>query len=172
MLKNYCAFITFSERESAEEAMNALHNKLTIKVRIFSFIFQEEKYRLTWAKISNPDNLEDEHNEKAHNLLKTGIEEKQYRTECPLYESETINPVLTQANIRGNKPKTIYSLNLNNYDRGAKPYYPSMDPNAMGGELKYKSKKKIKAIINKEKEIVKESNNLGKLLKVYDDLEN
>ena len=32
-----------------------------------------------------------------------------------------------------------------------------MDPNAMGGELKYKSKKKIKAITNKE--IVKESRN-------------
>lgn len=116
--------------------------------------------------------MEDDNHEKAHNLSKNNIEEKQYRTECPLYESDTINPLLTQANIRGDKPKIIYSLNLNNYERGAKPYYPSMDPNAMGGELKYKSKKKIKAITNNEKEIVKETNNLGKLLKVYDDLEN
>ena len=32
MLKNYCAFVTYEERESAEEAMKALHNKLAIKV--------------------------------------------------------------------------------------------------------------------------------------------
>jgi pre-mRNA-splicing factor RBM22/SLT11 len=32
MLKNYCAFVNFVERESAEKAMESLHNSLTIKV--------------------------------------------------------------------------------------------------------------------------------------------
>ncbi len=43
-----------------------------------------------------------------------------------------------------------------------------MDPNSMGGELKYKAKKKIKAIA---KEQEKKANNLGTLLQAYDDIE-
>ena len=51
----------------------------------------------------------------------------------------------TTVPIGTSKTKVIYSLNLNNYDKGHKPYYPSMDPNAMGGELKIKSKRQIKS---------------------------
>ncbi len=34
------------------------------------------------------------------------------------------------------KTKVTYSLDLNTYDKGYKPYYPSMDTNAMGGVVK------------------------------------
>jgi pre-mRNA-splicing factor RBM22/SLT11 len=38
MLKNYCAFVTFVEREAAEKAINALHNQLSIKVELIFII--------------------------------------------------------------------------------------------------------------------------------------
>lgn len=93
---------------------------------------------------------------------------KEYKTECPLFESEKFSSVVAHANLNSEKPKLIYSLNLNTYDAGVKQYYPSMDPNSMGGELKYKAKKKIKAIA---KEQEKKANNLGTLLQAYDDIE-
>ncbi len=169
MLKNFCAFITFVERESAEEAMKALHNKLAIKVIFLknNFLLQDEKYRLSWAKISDPDFLEEENQEKTNTQPKNENLEKEYKTECPLYDTDKIIPLVTPINVHGDRPKYLYSLNLNNYDKGVKPYYPSMDPNAMGGELQYKSKKKMKAI-TKEKE--KNNNNLSKLLQVYEDV--
>ncbi len=114
--------------------------------------------------------MEEENQEKANekSYQNSSSNLKEYVTECPLYETESVNPLVTPVNSSSNQQKYIYTLNLNNYDKGRKPYYPSMDPNAMGGELKYKSKKKIKAI---EKEKKKETNNFGKLLQIYEDLD-
>lgn len=48
MLKNYCAFVNFVDRESAEKAMNALHNQLSIKVKILNFIVHNFYFCLTF----------------------------------------------------------------------------------------------------------------------------
>lgn len=73
-----------------------------------------------------------------------------YKTECPTNDPLLANNVLTKAdnsnkanndsvsynNISlgstGNTGKSnIYNLNLNTFDGGKRPYYPSMDPNLM-----------------------------------------
>jgi hypothetical protein len=107
MLKNYCAFINFLEREGAENAINALFNK---------FVIKGVRYRLAWGKlnfdINKPDN---EDISKIRNI--------EYKTELPTVKTDGLSI-------------------LKIYDDDFKPYYPSMDPNSMGGELK--SKKKLK----------------------------
>jgi hypothetical protein len=107
MLKNYCAFINFLEREGAENAINSMFNKLIIK---------GVRYTLKWGKlnfdVNKPDN---------ENISK--VKEVQYKTEMPSVKTDGLSI-------------------LNVYDEDYKPYYPSMDPKAMGGELK--SKKKLK----------------------------
>lgn len=66
----------------------------------------------------------------------------------------------------------IYSLNINTYDKGYKPYYPSMDPNAMGGELKSKKKQKTERRNNDlgiEPKDKSKNNSLLKLSEAYND---
>lgn len=82
-----------------------------------------------------------------------------YQTESPLF-NEHINPIITPINLESQK--VIYNLDLNSYDKGYKPYYPSMDPKFMGGEIT-KSKKKIKT---EDKKIDSESN-FKKLISAY-----
>ncbi len=77
-----------------------------------------------------------------------------------------------------NKTKIIYSVNLNSYDKGYKPYYPSMDPKTEGGELKMLSRKRN--IPGERKEITEEEekpkqdnyykNSLSRLLEAYQDV--
>lgn len=162
MLKNYCAFIKFVERKSAEIAMNTLYNKLTIK---------DEKYRLSWAQLRDPEKLGDEEEDKEKDRVNTKskatTENYCYTTECPVYEPNKNNLIATS--VPYNKNKIIYSVSLNSYDKGLKPYYPSMDPNAMGGELKIYSKKKIKSEARANAE--SESNNIiNKLMQAYKDI--
>jgi len=132
LLKNYCAFVTFADRSSAENAINTLYNKFTIK---------SEKYKLQWGR-SSKTNIEEEENENKNNL-----KDINYKTECPTNEPLLANNVLTKAentnnsnvsynnissNSTGNSNKgNIYNLNLNTFDNGKRPYYPSMDPNLM-----------------------------------------
>jgi hypothetical protein len=114
---------------------------------------------LAWSKINDPNTVEDDTytEKKKKETVKT--DEKEYKTECPIFEAEKHNPLITPVLTNDNKIKRIYSLNLNTYDKGVKPYYPSMDPNALGGELKNKSKKNVKAI-EREKEKNSNSNNI------------
>jgi hypothetical protein len=154
MLKNYCAFVTFAERKNAENAMNALFNKLTIK---------DEKYRLSWGKIRDPDRLDDDEDKEDKEIKKRKLENEQYTytTEFPIFDTNNISATTIPSQ---NKTKIIYSVNLNTYDKGYKPYYPSMDANAMGGELKINSKKKMK-IENRGRD----NNSLNKLIQAYQD---
>ncbi len=130
LLKNYCAFVTFADRSSAENAINNLFNKFTIK---------GEKYKLQWGR-SSKTNVEEEENENKNNLKNIS-----YKTECPINDPILANNVLTKAensnsasynnislNPTGAPGKSnIYNLNLNTFDGGKRPYYPSMDPNLM-----------------------------------------
>lgn len=132
LLKNYCAFVTFNERSSSEDAMNNLFNKFTIK---------GEKYKLQWGK-SLKTNFEEEENENKNNL-----KDINYKTEAPINNPLGENNILSLAeNIPNNNPsynniqtstgnkksnKQIYNYNLNAFETGKKPYYPSMDPNLM-----------------------------------------
>lgn len=149
LLKNYCAFVTFIDRHSAENAMNSLFNKFTIK---------GEKFKLQWGR-SSKTNFEEEEHENKNN-----IKDISYKTECPINDPlDKDNSVLTKVegknnvnNIRNNNrnfsnqgknTENIYNINLNNFEKGKKPYYPSMDPNLMGGEIK--SRKNMKKTMNK-----------------------
>jgi hypothetical protein len=125
----------------------------------------------------------DDSNEENKKIHKVEDDEYEYTTECPIYEADKFNPLITPVPTSTGKTKVIYSLNLNTYDKGYKPYYPSMDPNSQGGELKFKSKKKIKGderginssannISNKFNSINKPGqNNLARLMQAYGDEE-
>ncbi len=113
---------------------------------------------MTWAKIRDPEKLEDEANEETNKVNKPEEVQYEYTTECPIFESEKFNPLVTPVPTGTGKTKVIYSLNWNTYDKGYKPYYPSMDPNALGGELKFKSKKNLKSE-DRGKHIVGSGNN-------------
>ncbi len=133
LLKNYCAFVTFADRASAENAMNGLFNK---------FILKGEKYKLQWGR-SLKTNFDEEENE-----IKNNLKDINYKTECPTNDILLDNSVISKLentnnpnnvsynnitlSTSNNKNKgTIYNLNLNNFDNGKRPYYPSMDPNLM-----------------------------------------
>jgi len=113
--------------------MNNLFNKFTIK---------GEKYKLQWGR-SSKTNFEEEETENKNNL-----KDIKYKTECPTNEPLLENNVLSKAentnnmnnitynnisiNSNGTSGKsTVYNLNLNTFDNGKRPYYPSMDPNLM-----------------------------------------
>lgn len=98
---------------------------------------------------SNDENI------KTHKIVE---DEYEYTTQCPIYEADKFNPLITPVPSNTGKTKVIYSLNLNTYDQGYKPYYPSMDPKSQGGEIKCKSKKKLK---EEERSINNSSNNLS-----------
>jgi hypothetical protein len=108
MLKNYCAFINFLEREAAENAVNSLFSKFSIK---------GQRYRLAWGKLNFDSN-------KPNNEDTSKIKDVDYKTELPTTGT------------------TGLSL-LDIYDESKKPYYPSMDPKAYGGEIKSKKKQKV-----------------------------
>lgn len=138
--------MSFSEREAAEAAMTAVHNKLVVK---------GEKYKLAWGKVNDSKKIDDNVNEGKHKK-----EEIVYKTECPIYDSQNF----TKPDETDKKSYT-YNMNLNNYEEGYKPYYPSMDPKAMGGELKNKPKKKLKSEYRKI-ELEQDTSNTNSLLKL------
>merc|ERR1712032_683441 len=111
--------------------MNNLFNKFTIK---------GEKFKLQWGRSAKTNFEEDEHENK------NNIKDISYKTECPVNDSLADNNILTK--VENKKNKSLYNINLNNFEKGKKPYYPSMDPNLMGGEIK--SRKNMKKINNVE----------------------
>jgi pre-mRNA-splicing factor RBM22/SLT11 len=70
-------YITFSNREDAEKCFVSLYNTLEIN---------KEKYRLSWAKIADPELINDNKyikKEKEKENVKVN-----YKTECPLYDKD------------------------------------------------------------------------------------
>ena len=131
-MKNYCCFVTFSSREGAENAMANLFNKLMIK---------GQKYKLMWGRVQNESNKDNE--EELERIEKNNI---QYKTECPLFEPNNYNP---KSIVDSGTKKQVYPVSLNIFDLENKPYYPSMDPNALGGLLrKNKNVKSKEELIN------------------------
>jgi pre-mRNA-splicing factor RBM22/SLT11 len=108
LLKNFCAFINFLEREAAESAINTLFSKFSIK---------GQRYRLGWGKINFDTN-------KPNNEDLSKLKEIDYQTQMPTISTGSLNL-------------------LDVYDESKKPYYPSMDPNAYGGDIMSKKKQKI-----------------------------
>ena len=118
-------YVTFSSREDAEKCFHSLYNKLEIN---------KEKYRLTWAKISDPDLIND--NKYIKKEKEKENEKVNYKTECPLYDKDkNKNDIIKNKLI---DDKIITYINLTSYDNGEKPYYASMDPKLTGGLLKKK----------------------------------
>ena len=132
--KGNCIFVTFGSRKNCEKCINELFNKCYIN---------DEKYRLTWAKINDvelftkitkekKDDSDDEDDE----------EEKQhihYKIECPQYNPNINKNIAIKSEENNNKLITI--INLTSYDNGEIPYYASIDPKNKGGVLKKKRKK-------------------------------
>ncbi len=118
-------YITFSNREDAEKCFVSLYNTLEIN---------KEKYRLSWAKIADPELINDNKyikKEKEKENVKVN-----YKTECPLYDKDkNKNDIIKNKLI---DDKIITYINLTSYDNGEKPYYASMDPKLTGGLLKKK----------------------------------
>ena len=108
--------MTFNDRSQAENAINNLFNKFTIK---------GEKYKLQWGK-SSKTNFDDEEAENKNNM-----KDISYKTECPINDPLLEENVLTKVDKVGSNKGALYNFNLNTYDTGKKPYYPSMDPNLM-----------------------------------------
>ena len=139
LLKNYCAFVTYSEREHAEFAMTALFNKCMIK---------GQKYKLMWGRptLEKKDDDDITLNE-GKNIA--------YKTECQIYDNSSMVYQSGQSDLERNninlqsQVKNYYPLNLNSYSNqnvGNRvnntnnqsvntgkfhPYYPSMNKNAM-----------------------------------------
>jgi hypothetical protein len=168
LLKNYCAFVTFNDRNSAENAMNNLYNKFMIK---------GEKFKLQWGR-SAKTNFEEEEHENKNNL-----KDITYKTECPINDPLNNNNIFTKVNDRNFNLKnekninnnlnniknnnTFYNVNLFNFEKGKKPYYPSMDPNLMGGEIK--SRKNLKKDFNENKKGNESQKNFEKIMQLYND---
>ena len=118
-------YVTFSSREDAEKCFHLLYNKLEIN---------KEKYRLTWAKISDPDLIKDDKYIKKDNKKENEV--NNYKTECPLFDKEKNKNNIIKSKLVDDKIVTY--INLTSYDNGEKPYYASMDPKLTGGLLKKK----------------------------------
>jgi len=151
MLKNYCAFITFADREGAENAITNLFNKCMIK---------GQKYKLMWGRPVNDSKNDDD--EK-----KDGKKEIAYKTEMPVFEPKNGNITNNSTEYDLGETSNLvnyYPINLNTYSEGYHPYYPSMNKNSMGGKLGYK---KLNNPIITKKELV-EGENLNSV-KIKDD---
>ena len=123
-MKNYCCFITYAEREYAEEAFSALANKLMIK---------GQKYKLMWGRPQNQNKIQNEDEEELNKIEKKNF---QYETQCPIYNSKNYTPKVIV-----NEKSVNIPISANLFDPNVKPYYPSMDPNSQGGLLKKNSDK-------------------------------
>jgi hypothetical protein len=124
-------------REGAENAMANLFNKLMLK---------GQKYKMMWGRVQNDNKKEEE--EEIPRSDKVSID---YKTECPLFDSSNYNPIALTESI-----STKHIPTGNSYDFSNKAYYPSMDPNALGGLLKKNKNKVIQRTIEHSAEEVKE----------------
>ena len=129
-----CIYITFGERKNCEKCINDLFNKCYIN---------DEKYRLTWAKINDMELFTKITKEKKNaNDEEDETEEKQpiqYKIECPQYNPNINKNIAIKSEENNNKIVTI--INLTSYDNGEIPYYASIDPKNNGGMLKNKRKR-------------------------------
>ena len=135
--KGNCIYVTFGSRKNCEKCINELFNKCYIN---------EEKYRLTWAKINDielftkiskekkfdNDEEDDDDDDEEKNKIK-------YKIECPQYNPNINKHIAIKSEENNNKLVTI--INLTSYDNGEIPYYASIDPKNQGGMLKNKRKR-------------------------------
>ena len=131
--KGNCIYVTFCSRKNCEKCINDLFNKCYIN---------EEKYRLTWAKINDLELFTKISKEKVDNDEEDDKEEKQhiqYKIECPQYNPNINKNIAIKSEEKDNKIITI--INLTSYDNGEIPYYASIDPKNKGGILKNKRKR-------------------------------
>ena len=128
-----CIYVTFASRKNCEKCINDLFNKCYIN---------EEKYRLTWAKINDLELFTKISKEKVDNDEEDDKKEKQhiqYKIECPQYNPNINKNIAIKSEEKDNKIITI--INLTSYDNGEIPYYASIDPKNKGGILKNKRKR-------------------------------
>ena len=116
--------------------MANLFNKLMIK---------GQKYKLMWGRVQNESKKDDE--EEIARIEKNYI---QYQTECPLFDPNNYNP---KAIVEITTKKEVYPISLNIFDIDSKPFYPSMDPNALGGLLRRKKLKNNEEITSNSDKI-------------------
>lgn len=132
-----CIFVTFNERKDCEKCISELFNKLYIN---------NEKYRLTWAKINDSslykNDKKNNNNESDQEKSEKEDENKiEYKVECPKYD-ENINKNIAIKKEEQDK-KLITIINLTSYDNGEIPYYASIDPKNFGGVANKKRKRYI-----------------------------
>lgn len=133
MINNgHCIFVTFNLRKDCENCAKDLFNKLLIN---------NEKYRLSWAKINDNElfgkeekKIESDDDEKSENN-----ENIKYKIECPQYDDKINKNIAIKNKEVDNNQVTI--INLTSYDDGEIPYYASIDPKNKGAVLKKKRKK-------------------------------
>ena len=132
--KGNCIYVTFGSRKNCEKCINELFNKCYIN---------DEKYRLTWAKINDMELFTKISKEKINDSdEEDDAEEKkhiQYKIECPKYNPNINKNIAIKSEENNNKLITI--INLTSYDNGEIPYYASIDPKNKGGMLKNKRKR-------------------------------
>ena len=105
-----CIYVTFGSRKNCENCINDLFNKCYIN---------EEKYRLTWAKINDMELFTKISKEKIDNDVEDDKEEKQhiqYKIECPQYNPNINKNIAIKSEENNNKIVTI--INLTSYDNG------------------------------------------------------
>ncbi len=129
--KGNCIYVTFGSRKNCEKCINELFNKCYIN---------DEKYRLTWAKINDVELFTKVSKEKKIDSdEESDSEEKQhiqYKIECPQYNPNINKNIAIKSEENNNKLLTV--INLTSYDNGEIPYYASIDPKNKGGILKKK----------------------------------
>jgi hypothetical protein len=129
--KGNCIYVTFGSRKNCEKCINELFNKCYIN---------DEKYRLTWAKINDAELFTKISKEKKIDSdEESDSEEKQhiqYKIECPQYNPNINKNIAIKSEENNNKLLTV--INLTSYDNGEIPYYASIDPKNKGGILKKK----------------------------------
>ena len=129
--KGNCIYVTFGSRKNCEKCINDLFNKCFIK---------DEKYRLTWAKITDEElfikNPKEKINESDEEEDKKKI---RYKIEAPQYDPKINKNIAIKSEQKDDKTVTI--INLTSYDNGEIPYYASIDPKNKGGLLKNKRKR-------------------------------
>ena len=132
--KGNCIYVTFGSRKNCEKCINELFNKCYIN---------DEKYRLTWAKINDMELFTKISKEKIIDSDEEDDEEEkkhiQYKIECPKYNPNINKNIAIKSEENNNKLVTI--INLTSYDNGEIPYYASIDPKNKGGMLKNKRKR-------------------------------
>eukprot|EP00357_Protocruzia_adherens_P018101 CAMPEP_0115000166 /NCGR_PEP_ID=MMETSP0216-20121206/16594_1 /TAXON_ID=223996 /ORGANISM="Protocruzia adherens, Strain Boccale" /LENGTH=408 /DNA_ID=CAMNT_0002365209 /DNA_START=25 /DNA_END=1251 /DNA_ORIENTATION=- len=126
--KHACAFVTFQTRESAEEAMKHLYNRLVINT---------VRMKLLWGRSQQERREIQEKKQAEQNAKRTAITSSSASAEG--------NPTGKHQAITD--PKAMASLLQNGLDvlnSSGKSSYPSMDPTALGGIKAHMAKQEMK----------------------------